>query len=358
VIDHHGEDHVPQAEDVHAGPPLVDERVAMWAAAVVAPSGRSDPRAVASLRAEVAADLPRIDAAARRWTQLGADLSPVRARVVGRSGWVQANLSGLRGAFEPLRERLGQRRAVASRVLGAQLGALLGLLSTKVLGQFVLPLGGPGGGQLLVVGPNVLTLGEDHGPLASDIRRTVVLHEVTHRLQFDANPWLGDHLRGLMDRYLANAKIDTSALMDAAPRLPAAVAAVRESGDLRPLLETVLTPEQAEIIESAQGLMSLLEGHGNATMFAAADEDLIRDPDGVRQALANRRTDLTSKILTAVAGLEMKRRQYREGESFVTGVIELAGVEGLNRAFEAPEHLPRADEVDDPAGWLARVSAS
>jgi coenzyme F420 biosynthesis associated uncharacterized protein len=347
---------VPHEGPTSGSPALVDEQVALWAAAVVAPSARSDPRAVAALRAEVAADLPRIDQAAREWTHLGADLAPVRARVVGRSGWVRANLSGLRGAFEPIRERLGNRRVIASRVLGAQLGAMLGLLSTKVLGQFVLPLGGPGGGQLLVVGPNVLSLGEDHGPLASDIRRTVVLHEVTHRLQFDATPWLGDHLRGLLDRYLAAARVDTSALLEAAPRLPAAVAAVRETGDLQPLLHSILTPEQTVVIEEAQGLMSLLEGHGNAAMYAAADQELIRDPAGVREALASRRGDLTSKILTAVGGLEMKRRQYREGESFVTSVIDLAGIEGLNRAFEAPGHLPRVDEVEDPAAWLARVS--
>jgi coenzyme F420 biosynthesis associated uncharacterized protein len=337
-------------------PPIIDERVALWAAAAVAPRSRTDAWEVAALRAAVAEDLPRIDEAARRWTQLGADLPPVQARVVGRAGWVRANLSSLRGAFEPMRERLGQRRALASRVLGAQVGALLGLLSGKVLGQFVLPLGGPGGGQLLVVGPNVLALSEEHGPLADDIRRTVVLHEVTHRLQFDATPWLAEHLRGLLERYLANARVDTAALLEAAPRLPAAVAEVRDTGDLQPLLRTVLTPEQVEVIEAAQGLMSLLEGHGNATMYAAADRQLITDPEGVRAALAARRTDVAARILTAVGGLELKRRQYREGERFVTRVVELGGVEGLNRAFDAPDHLPRADEVDDPAGWLARVA--
>jgi coenzyme F420 biosynthesis associated uncharacterized protein len=339
------------------GPPLLDESAARWAAAFVTPARRTDAAAVAALRSDVAADLPRIDAAARSWTNLGTELPPAEAAVVGRSGFVEANLAGLRGVFEPLRARLERRRGLASRVLGVQVGALLGLLSVKVLGQYVLPLGSSGGGRLLVVGPNVLDLADEHGELAADIRNTVVLHEVTHRIQFDATPWLADHLRELMDRYLAGSRVDSAALLDIAPRIPAALAEAKASGDIQPLLQTVLTEAQAEVIGEAQGLMSLLEGHGNATMYSAATEELIADPDGVREALASRRSDVTAKILTAVGGLEMKRRQYREGEAFVREVVELAGVDGLNRAFATPEHLPTADEVSDPAGWLARVGA-
>jgi uncharacterized protein (DUF2342 family) len=54
----------------------------------------------------------------------------------------------------------------------------------------------------------------------------------------------------------------------------------------------------------------------------------------------------------------MKRRQYREGEEFVRGVLEVGGMTALNRAFDRAEHLPRGDEVADPAGWVTRVSAA
>lgn len=337
--------------------PLIDEGVALWAARTIVPVRRHDPATVARLRDEIVGDLPAIDTAARRWTELGADLSPTSVRVVGRLAWVRTNLASLRGVFEPLRQRFGRRRAVASRVLGAQIGALLGLLSTKVLGQFVLPLGGPGGNQLLVVGPNVLDLAEQHGPLATDIRRAVLLHEVTHRLQFEANPWLGDHLRDLVDRYLAHARVDRTAVLEIAPRLPEAVIEVQRTGTIQPLLDAVLTPEQVEIIAEAQGLMSLLEGHGNTAMFDAGTGQLIADPDAVRAALDARRGDVTSRLLSAVAGMEMKRRQYREGEAFVREVLASGGVSALNRAFERPEHLPRADEVADPTRWVARVTA-
>jgi len=327
------------------------------AASLVAPARRAEPARISALRADVRAELPVIDAAARGFTDLGHDLPETTVSVVGRTAWVRANLDVVAGALEPMRERLEQRATASRRVLGLQLGGLLGLLSTKVLGQFVLPLAGAGTGQLLVVGPNVLDLADEHGRVADDIRRTVVLHEVTHRLQFDANPWLGDHLRGLVERYLQHTRVDGNQLAELLPRLPSAIATARETGDLKPLMETVLTDEQVEVIDEAQGLMSLLEGHGNATMYGATDA-LVEDADGVREALASRQGDVTSKVLNAIAGLELKRRQYREGEVFVRHVLDRAGTAGLNRAFTAAEHLPRSAEITDPDAWLERVSGT
>lgn len=344
--------------DTDRGPvrPLIDPDAALRTASLVVGRRHDDRASVEALRRAVHADLPAIDAAARAWSRLGADLPPTRVRVVGRTGWLRANLANLEPAMAPLRDRLAHRSGTASRVLGAQIGLVLGLLSTKVLGQYVLPLGGPGSGALVVVGPNVLDLADRHGPLATDIRRTVLLHEVTHRLQFDATPWLGDHLRDLVRRYVSDVRVDKAALAEALPRLPEAIAAARVDGDIEPVLRAVLTPTQMDLVAEAQGLMSLLEGHGNAAMYAATG-DLVEDPAAVREALAARHGDVTSKVLTAVAGMEMKRRQYREGEAFVRTVIDTSGVEGLNRAFAVPEALPGADEITDPRAWLARTAS-
>lgn len=336
---------------------VIDEGVALRTARLVAPVRPSDAGEVAALRAAVRADMPAVDAAARGWSQLGAELPPTNCRVIGRSAWVEANLTALRGAFRPLHDKLTGNRAITSRVLGAQIGALFGLMSSKVLGQFVLPFGGPGGGQLVVVGPNLLDLADEHGALADDIRRTVLVHEVTHRLQFDGTPWLGEHLRSILDRYLSHARVDPAAIIGAAARLPDAIKAVRETGSIIPLVETVLTEEQVEALDDAQGLMSLLEGHGNAAMFSGAD-GVVADAEGVREALASRRGDVTSRILTAVAGLDLKRRQYAEGEEFVRSVLDEVGVEGLNLAFSDPANLPGATEVRDPRAWLVRVGAA
>jgi len=235
-----------------------------------------------------------------------------------------------------------------------QLGAVLGLLSTKVLGQFVLPLSAIGGGHLVVVGPNLLVLADQHGELAADIRRTILLHEVTHRLQFDGVDWLGAHLRSLVAAYLEDARVDVSRLAGALDELPSVVARVRDEASLLPLVEMILTPAQRAVLDQAQGLMSLLEGHGTAAMYSAT-VGVVHDPDGVRAALSSRPPDVASKVLTAVAGLEMKKRQYRIGEAFVQEVVDAHGTAGLNRAFDSPDRLPTHAEIEHPNAWTQRV---
>lgn len=333
---------------------LVDLRVARASARLVMPRTSTTADDAHRLRRVVRDELPEIDRAARGWTQLGTDLPATEVRVVGRMGWVEANLAVVTGLFAQVARRLPARPAGSAQVVGVQLGTLLGLLSTRVLGQFVLPLAGPGGGQLVVVGPNVLELGERSPDVADDLRRTVLLHEVAHRLQFDGVPWLGQHLRGLVSEYLEHSPTDPASILRITRRLPGAVVEALRGGGMEPIMQALLTAAQVTTLDRAQALMSLLEGHGNATMHLATDE-VVADPAGVEEALGQRRDDLAGRILRQVAGLERKHRQYAEGEAFVRHVVDAAGVPRLNRAFEDPDHLPTPEEIAEPAAWLART---
>lgn len=333
-------------------PTILDERWALSTAAAVAQRYVARPADAVALRAAVREDLGDLDHAVRRFTGLGEHLDPATVEVVGRMGWVRANLASLAGALEPLRERLTGRPA-ARQMLAVQLGAVLGLMSSKVLGQFILPLSGDVG-RLVVVGPNVAELAERHPRLATDLRRAVLLHELTHRVQMAAAPWLAEHLRTLIADYLEHARIDPEAMRRLTADAPRIVAKVRSTGTVKPLIDAVLTDEQTAAIEHAQALMTLLEGHGNTVMFEAGAH-LMDDVEQVRSALQARKNDVTSRLLAQVFGMDAKRRQYRDGELFVRAVIEDAGMAGINLAFRGPDDLPRHGEIEDAQAWLRRV---
>ena len=75
-------------------------------------------------------------------------------------------------------------------------------MSTRVLGQYDLLLTEEAvEDQDLVyfVGPNVVALEQRYGFEPREFRLWLALHEVTHRCQFTAVPWLRDHFVRLVE---------------------------------------------------------------------------------------------------------------------------------------------------------------
>ncbi|HLT16187.1 MAG TPA: zinc-dependent metalloprotease, partial [Acidimicrobiales bacterium] len=67
---------------------------------------------------------------------------PARARVTDRAGWVQANVASFQRLLRPITEKLGERlgssraSGITRKVGGAEVGLLLGWMSSRVLGQY------------------------------------------------------------------------------------------------------------------------------------------------------------------------------------------------------------------------------
>ena len=78
----------------------------------------------------------------RRPRGLRASAGPARARVTDRAGWVHANVDSFQRLLRPLTDKLGERMGerivsgVTRRFAGAEVGVLLGWMSTRVLGQY------------------------------------------------------------------------------------------------------------------------------------------------------------------------------------------------------------------------------
>ena len=127
---------------------------------------------------------------------------------------------------------------------------------------------------------------------------------------------------------------------------------MREDG----LAAVVLGPERRAQMDGMQAFMAVLEGYAEHVMDAVGAE-VIDDLPRLRAALERRRADRTGllRLLEKLIGMDMKLRQYEHGKRFCDGVVERAGIAGLNRVWEQPDRLPTLAELDDPAGWLART---
>lgn len=275
--------------------------------------------------------------------------------VVDRRGWLRANADGFAKILSPVVDKLVEKKgppsafaeSIGARVTGAEVGLMLGFLSSKVLGQFD-PFHDPHG-RLLLVAPNIVHVEREIGADPTDFRLWVCLHEETHRVQFTANPWLGEHLLGQM--HAVADTLEPSALVDSLRRGADAIRNGEGS-----VLDLVSSPEQKEILDRVTGVMSLLEGHADVVMDGVGPT-VIPSVAQIRKKFNQRRKGVGSldKLLRRLLGLDAKMAQYRDGAIFVRHVVDKVGMDEFNAVWTGPETLPTKAEITDPDAWIARV---
>lgn len=286
---------------------------------------------------------------------------PAVARVLSRQEWASENLASMLELMSPLLDRVQQRmesgsglsraRFAYKSALGAQLGAVLGFLSQRVLGQYDILMAHQN--QVWFVGPNVVMMERRFGFLPRDFRLWIVLHELTHRAQFEAHDWVRAYFLGLVREMLDAMDVDAKSLAD---RMMSVLKA-RDTDDSKPLMIRVLEPGQLEIFNRLQAFMSVIEGHGNFVMDRVGESRIPSQPR-MSQALRSGNTLGTpmAKLMAKVLGFELKKAQYIQGQKFFDAVYGTAGMPAVRAVFGSAEVLPTLEEVREPQSWLARVS--
>jgi coenzyme F420 biosynthesis associated uncharacterized protein len=284
-----------------------------------------------------------------------------RPWVMTREEWIGQNLRGFEQVLEPVAARLMGRRLegamapIRRKLLAAQVGGIIGYLARRVLGQYDLFLPPDDRELVYFVGPNIAELERKHRFPQHDFRLWLALHEVTHRVQFEGVPWLRGYLTELIDAYLRTLELDARKLLERLRRAREEVARGRGWRDMG-LLFALMTPEQRNLFQRMQALMSLLEGHATYVMDRLG-EDRVRSVDRMRSVLHERRhRQGFNRMVQRAVGLGVKVRQYDLGARFVSEVVDRAGVEGFARVWERREHLPSLEEIGRPEIWVQRVT--
>jgi coenzyme F420 biosynthesis associated uncharacterized protein len=316
---------------------------------------------------------------------LPAELPALEA--VDRPAWIAANLKNMRPLLGAVTERSdavgpslgplsGPLRSASGFLLGAQVGALTGLLSQRVLGQYDLSLlDSSVPPRLLLLAPNLALTARELAVDRDELVLWVTIHEITHAVQFSGAPWLRDHLGGMLKELIDGLRVTmtgrswpgqpTVADPGSAPTGRARRPRLPDPGELRELLERARRGEllrltvgedRWQLVERMQAVMSLIEGHAEHTMDAIG-ADVLPSLPRLRAAL-NRRREVRAlpwRVLERLLGLELKLRQYEVGRRFCDAVVSEGGPEALARAWSGPDALPSTAELQAPADWLART---
>ncbi|WP_092628269.1 zinc-dependent metalloprotease [Actinopolyspora mzabensis] len=310
----------------------------------------------------------------RELTGLGADLPVAPGDVVDRPGWLRGATRGLAELTgTALADAGGEDReevnpvlaAVNSRGAGMQAGLVLAYLGTKVLGQydpFVPAESGSGDrGRLLLVAPNIVAAQRALGVPEDDFRMWVCLHESTHRLQFNAVPWLREHFSRSIGELFTEMEGSTGELLGRLPAAARELRAARTGGsDTSPgmlgVVELLQSPRQRAALDRILAISTLLEGHADHVMDAVGPR-VVPSVHTIRERFTQRRAGggLFDRVLRSLLGVDAKIKQYAKGAEFTRRVVDAVGMTGFNAVWQEPENLPTRSELSDPPAWLRRV---
>jgi len=281
------------------------------------------------------------------------------ARVIDRGEWVRA-------ATESMRVMTGGEGKssgfITGRVTGAQTGAVLAFISSGILGQYD-PFAS-NGGELLLVYPNVIAVERQLRVSPADFRLWVCLHEVTHRVQFKANPWLAEHMARCLAVLTDDGDQDPAQVVE---RLFALVRSRRNGTENDPpepnsegvlgILRAIQSEPQRKALDQLLVLGTLLEGHADHVMDAVGPA-VVPSVTTIRRRFNERREHKQpplQRVLRTLLGFDAKISQYTRGKAFVDHVVAGVGMARFNTVWSSPETLPLPSEIDEPQRWIDRV---
>ncbi len=320
-------------------------------------------------------------------------------RTVAPLGWVDLHLAALRPVLEALATTLGEAMRVeeddddtdpalsaplpgfpggiplsgnmlallAPALLGVQAGSMIGYLSQHALGRYDLPLptgpaptaSSPGGDEpsLTFVVPNIDAFEAAWSLPREDLRFYVALHEVVHAAVRSV-PWVRSRLVRLSIEYVSSYEIDPgvfeSEFGDVDPSDPESLQ--RMAADPQRILGAMQSPNQQSPREELQRLTSVIDGYADYVLETIGRR-LISTFEQIHEAMKRHRVERgeAERFIEGLLGLKLERAHYERGEEFCRGVVERAGVDGLNRIWEREAMLPTPAELEAPGLWLARI---
>jgi putative hydrolase len=355
----------------------------------VANDGQSEPNVDPGERMRIeqlarVADLHVADVTGLPTSRSGRGVSVVP---VNRTQWVLESLEAYRPLVERLAGALGPSAAdlaeadlpsddpmagmfasvmhmLQPMMLAMTAGSMVGHLARRSFGQYDLPIPRPvrgaAGDDLLLIVPNLDAFASEWSLSPDDLRLWICVHEIAHHTVLGV-PHVRARMDDLLNRHAGAYRNDAGFLEQHLegfdPTDPSALGRLQEAiGSPETILGAITSPEQEALRPQLQALVSVVVGMSDHVLDVIGGK-LIPGYGMLTEALRRRRVEAAEadRFVDRLFGLELSQATYDRGTTFVRGVLERAGDDGLRRLWADDAHLPTPPEVDAPGLWLARI---
>jgi len=275
----------------------------------------------------------------------GAELPKFEA--LDRVGWLDLNLGILRRVIDPVLENGRVPNSLLVEVgrsgVDHYVAFMLSFIGRRVLGQYDPQLLGAepiGGAGLYLVETNVEEWARRADLPGQDLRRWLILHEMTHAWQFAAHPWLRPYMENSM-----------RVLLESVTKQGASMTRIAAFAGI--------LPAQWRVMRQVQGTMSVIEGYSNLVMNELGSK-LLPGFEQLEKAYRDRSSGKSplEVLIWKLTGLDLKLQQYQRGEAFCRAIFDQHGMKVLNLAWKSEANMPRLGELAAPEAWYRRVASA
>jgi len=250
-------------------------------------------------------------------------------------------------------------RQLGSAVFGLQVGQGAGTLAREVFGgtDIGLPLL-PEPGTVLVPA-NVDAFAEGQSVPVEEVRLFLALREAAHARLYAHVTWLRAHVLALVHDYARGVTIDLSSLEESIRSVDMSDPRSLQQAITSDVFAPHVTPAQESALLRLETVLALVEGWVDEVVAAAAIAHLPQTV-ALREMVRRRRAagGPGETAFANLVGLELRPRRSREAAALFAHVATAGGAAAREAVWAHPDLLPTAEDLDDPAGFLARREAA
>ncbi|ROR97526.1 putative hydrolase [Salana multivorans] len=251
-------------------------------------------------------------------------------------------------------------RSLGGTVFGMQVGQAAGTLAREVFGtsDTGLPLVDGHGTALVLTNVEEFAAGLDAAP--EEVLHLLAVREAAHARLYAHVPWLRHHILGLVEEYARGIAIDVDAMEEAVRSIdvtdPEALRSALSGGEI---FAVERTPEQAGALDRLETALALVEGWVEDVTGRAVAPHLAHAVP-LREMLRRRRAagGPAEHVFSSLVGLQLRPRKLREAAALWAALHDEGGPAAREALWEHPDILPRSEDLDDGAAFLARREAA
>jgi putative hydrolase len=249
-------------------------------------------------------------------------------------------------------------RAVGGTLFAVQLGQVVGQLSGEVVsgGDVGIPLLKDGTAALLP--QNVAAFGDGLDIPTDQVAIYLAVRELAHARLFRHAKWLRLRLITAITEFARGVTIDTERMQELAegfdPSNPEELREAMASGALIP----PKTEAQQAALARLETMLALVEGWVDVVTAQATAR--LPKSDAVAETVRRRRAagGPAESAFATLVGLELRPRRLRDAAAMWAKVTDAVGDDERDALWSHPDLLPTSEDLDDPSGLVARLTAS